>query len=474
MKAELLTFDFMLCRALLVFFVLVALLSASLPAKAYTLQFVDSAGKTRIKWQTNTIKIYLSSSLSQPQANIKLGSDIEGAVRRALERWEKAANIQFDVRETDEQSVSSTESGGDGISLITVAPTAENLLMFTGDAIEMSGRTRLFYTKSGRITEADIVLNPLQQFSTDGIYSTYDLEATLTHEIGHLLGLEHSCMIGATMQPRQGRNGLYNLKAFAPRTLADDDVLGVRTLYGFPDRILKGGSIAGRITDEKGLPVYGANVWVEEADTGRLVSSNLTFSNGVFRLSGLEDGKYRVNVEALDGAITPLDFISKRGAYINLLSSPIQTFRTKELGTVKIENSRVVTLNAQIENDAPTVNPTRVGLNGQISTLSIPVNPKSGYTIYVGGEGFNAKKLSTDNLSFSSPFIRIVPDSLFEHQYGSDISVISFTVEISPNIPQGEYSLKIKTDDGEIAYMVGALTVDEVENRGYTNLSFQK
>ncbi len=459
----------MLRRVPLVFLVLVAQLYTVLPAKAYTLQYVDTAGKIKIKWQKSTIKVYLSSSLSEPQPNIKFGSDIESVVRHALERWEKSANIKFDIRETDEQSVSSIESGGDGISLITVAPTTENLLMFTGEAIEMSGRTRIFYTKTGRITEADIILNPLQQFSTDGIYSTYDLESTITHEIGHLLGLEHSCMIGATMQPRQGKNGHYNLKAFSPRTLAVDDVMAVRSLYGFADELTTGGSITGKITDEKGMPVFGANVWAEEVNTGRLIASNITFTNGTFRLSGLDDGKYRVNVEALDGAITPLDFLSKRGAYSALLYSTVQTFPTKELGTVKIENGKTAFLNAQIENESPTINPTRVGFNGQISTLSVPVNAKGIYTIYIGGEGLNSKKISVDNLSFTSPFLRILPGSLFEHQYSSEISVVSFTIEVSSNIPQGEYSLKIKTDNGEIAYMVGALTVDEVENKGVQN-----
>src|SRR5205085_11153002 len=121
----------------------------------------------------------------------------------------------------------SPPNAGDRINLITVS--ADNSSAF--DSQDNPGRTRVF-SDAGAITEADIALNPNDLFSSDGTPGTYDLESTFTHEVGHLLGLEHSAVIGATMQPRQAQNGLYGLPAFTQRTLSEDDAAGARALYG--------------------------------------------------------------------------------------------------------------------------------------------------------------------------------------------------------------------------------------------------
>src|SRR5207237_7939712 len=97
---------------------------------------------------------------------------------------------------------------------------------------ENPGRTRLFYDSGGAIVEADIALNPAVEFSSDGTPGTYDLESTFTHEMGHLIGLEHSAILGATMQPRQAMNGLYDLPAITQRSLSEDDIAGARTVNG--------------------------------------------------------------------------------------------------------------------------------------------------------------------------------------------------------------------------------------------------
>lgn len=436
---------------------------------AYTLQYTDASARVKIRWATNRIEIHLSSSLSQSQSNIKTGSDVLGAVERALKHWSDVANIEFVlIHKAPEQSVSPLESSGDGKSLITIAPTAENFALFASDANETAGRTRLFYTKAGRITEADIVLNPYQQFSTDGTNSTYDIESTVTHEFGHLLGLEHSCVMGATMQPRQGKNGLYELQAFASRTLSEDDKAGVRALYGGHETDSLRGSIIGKVTDERGLPVFGAHVWAENVTTGKVFASTLTFSNGTYRLSSIEEGDYRLMAESMDGPIPLGEIVSKRGAYASLLSSQPVSFPTQEIGTVNVEDGTVVTLNAEIENGTPSINPKFIGFNSQISTVSVPVNAGRTYTIFISGQNINAKNISIENISFSSRLITVISDRVAEYQTASNASVISFEIEVKQKTEFGEYSLRLQTKDGEVAYLVGALIVDNITNDWFT------
>ena len=109
------------------------------------------------------------------------------AVKRGVRAWEAAAGVEFEIVLTDRENASGPGAAGDGVSLITIAPSAENMLIFGRDDLDAAAKTRIFYNRKGSITEADIVLNPTQQFSTDGGYGAFDLEATVTHEVGHLL-----------------------------------------------------------------------------------------------------------------------------------------------------------------------------------------------------------------------------------------------------------------------------------------------
>ena len=76
----------------------------------------------QIKWKSKTIQIALSTSLTLPSASITPDSDVLGAVQRALNSWSNAANITFVVSTSKVQSISPT-GRGDGINLITIAPT---------------------------------------------------------------------------------------------------------------------------------------------------------------------------------------------------------------------------------------------------------------------------------------------------------------------------------------------------------------
>lgn len=443
--------------------VLTTLLSA-VPARSYTLQTTEGATPARISWKTRRITVTLSSSLSAPPANIKPGSDVLGAVRRALARWSAAANIQFVEAASKAESISAPTSGGDGVSLITVAHTPENAAPFAGASSEASGRTRIFYTESGQITEADIALNPAQQFSTDGTFGTYDLEATLTHEVGHLLGLEHSAVAGATMQPRQARNGLYKMAAWTARTLSDDDRAGVRALYGARGEKDKSrGTVVGTISYAGGAPAYGANVWAEEVETGRVSASNITLANGTYRIEGLLPGDYRLWVEALDGVVPAAEIASGRGSYTGLALNPLPPFRTQEIGRVKLTAGITNRLNAQLSSLPVLLNPSFIGIHAQLSTIAVPLTAGRTYTVYLGGDGVSTNQISAGGINVASPFMSVNSESVKQEDFGGGLLVMSFELTINANAPTGDYSVRLNSNTGEVACLAGALSIEGLE-----------
>src|ERR1051325_11211608 len=256
----------------------------------------------RIRWPKRTIEISFSNSLLTPGANIKPDSDVVGAARRSLARWSSLANVNFGVNWSSSTSVSPAEAG-DGVSLITIADTPENE-RFNSDST--TARTRVFFNpETGAIAEADISINPQPraedgtqlQFSTDGTPGTYDLEATFTHEIGPLLGLDHSAVLGSTMQSRQAFNGTFGLPAVTERTLSEDDRQRVRSLYG-PK--LKVGRIEGHLIDNRfpniSSPLSSVSIWAENVSSGRVVASGTTNNDGAYKFDGLAPGQYRVVV----------------------------------------------------------------------------------------------------------------------------------------------------------------------------------
>jgi hypothetical protein len=281
--------------------VLTALLIFSIAAIADAPQFAEAAKAPELRWRKVTIPISFSNSLLKPHPAIRPDSDIQGSIRRSLDAWEAAANIEFQVNWTDKLSISPAGNAGDGTSLVTIAQTSENLLVFGGDSDEISARTRVFFNRRSEISEADIVLNPYQQFSTDGSIGTFDFESTLTHEIGHLLGLEHSTVVGATMNEHQGKNGTFNLSNFSPRTLSEDDISQIRAIYGAKDDADCCGALDGKITFSGSKTHKAFNVWLEDAETGRVIAGTKINSDGSFSLKGLEAGKYRIYTQDSNG-----------------------------------------------------------------------------------------------------------------------------------------------------------------------------
>ena len=432
-------------------FLSVVLLWAAVPAKGYTYQFTSSS--VQVRWTSTQINIALSNSLNSPPANIKPGSDVVGAARRALRRWSDAANLQFVESFTGVDSVNPSGSG-DGISLITVSASPTND-SFTNQGGTRLGRTRvIFDAGTGAIRESDLALNPRVQFSTDGTSGTYDLESTFVHELGHLLGLDHSGVVGATMQPRQGQNFID--PAVTIRTLEDDDLAGIRSSYGARNAIPVG-SIAGQVNYGA-----GANVWAENLYTGRVTGSSITKADGSYRIDQLPPSDYRVIVEYLDEPVVARE-ITTSTPYSGIGSQP--AFRSTESQT-NVSAGTTSILNLIVTLGEPSFNPRILGLNGALQGASAQLAPGRTYRFAVGGKGLANVPLTTTGLSVTSPFMSIDPASFTREDpanYGigePNYGIVSFNLNVADSAKYGDYTLRLRSDAGEIAFLSGALALD--------------
>jgi len=438
---------------------LLVLLGAPLPLRAYTLQYRDSSGINARRWLTHPIIIAFSESLNSPPANVKPGSDVIGAARRALQHWASVADIDFLETSSSLQAIS-PQNAGDRVNLVTVSD--QNAALF--GSTDNPGRTRTFYDPGGAIVEADIAINSNVPFSSDGTPGTYDLESTFTHEIGHLLGLEHSAVLGATMQPRQAMNGLFNLPALTQRSLSEDDVVGARALYGSRAGT---GSVFGRLVSNsfagQSHPIFGGHVFAEDATTGRVVAGNVTLASGSYRIDALPPGRYHIIGQALDGPIEADEIATANGSYSGLLDTA-PPFRTR---MAVRSTSSVIPVVAGVgrslgffvsSNPTPALKPRLIGMNGELSTVALPLTAGKTFTVYVAGEGID--QIPLGGISSTSPFITVNSDSLAAEEFDTSYPVISFEITVAPDIPAGDYSLVLQSGDGELAYLVGALTID--------------
>jgi hypothetical protein len=410
--------------------------------QGYQLQFADDTKSARLRWKTGKIPISLSTSLTKQNQSIESDSDIANTILKSLENWEKIANIKFEISWTDKQNVSPIGKVGDGISLITIAQTPENLLLFGDNSEEISARTRTFFNRRGLISEADIVLNPYQQFSIDGTIGTFDLESTITHEIGHLLGLEHSLVIGATMNAHQGKNGVYNLQSFSPRTLSEDDITGVRALYGANDAEQNCcGKVNGKLILSSGKPAKEFDVWLEDSSTNRIFGGVATDVNGSFNFEGLREGNYSV--------------YAKQNGLSNKL------FSAEKIADIEVIQGKSINLVKKLKNNSRDFNIQYIGFNGQLSLVPVTINSGNSYTIFVGGRNFNVKNIK---VIFNSPNITVVPESYAAHNYGDKLSVISFEIRVDSKTVNGEYSFYVQNQNDSVDYVPGGLTVENYSN----------
>lgn len=417
----------------------VIILAVAMPwqAAGSTDSFEQAKMPTRLQWPRSPVRIAISDSLIRDNLNIKVGSDIEGAIGRSLAAWESGGNIRFERMASALVNVSPSGASGDGVSLVTIAPTTENILFFGNQLLDVPAATRIFFDRGGAITEADIVLSPFHQFSTDGTFGTFDLETVLLHEIGHLLGLDHSVISGTVMHEHVPKNGLYAMASFTGRTLTEFDRALLRETYGPKDgEDLCCGELEVRVTSARGRPQPIGSVWIEEAETGRIFAARNADSASTANFGSLANGLYRVFWR--DG------------------QSSKSQYGDQFVDTISMSRDEQTVLRRSLKRSESAAHLQFVGLNGQLSKVAVSVTPGRSVTAYVGGRNLDPKSIIVGT---TSPFFTVVKDSLRGLDYGDRLSVVSFELETDADALQGTYTIYVEDRNGDRSYFPGGIVI---------------
>ena len=313
-------------RILLGGLILGAVLSAVVVA-AYTLQQDTLNGAVEVlKWPTVSGQPTFTWKINPATgSNVDLsGGGVEAAMQNAFASWTGAqmnakSITSFTVNEGPHSTLNNPNNN-DCINVVSFEPTSVNFSTgivaetFVGSVTHSlpyayaCGGNNLNGILVAQIIGADMVFNPAYCFSTsqsppssflatcpDG--AAFDLQSIGTHEVGHMLGLDHSGLGHATMFPF-GDTGTG-----AQRTVSVDDAVGEAFLYPNGSFASATGTVTGKVT-LSGTAAFASHVVLLDQQTGVAVIDGLTAPDGTFALNGTPPGNYYFIALPLSGVYT--------------------------------------------------------------------------------------------------------------------------------------------------------------------------
>jgi len=227
-------------------------------------------------WGANQVLYYVN-----PNSRWLSASALVSAIQTGAQAWssQSLANIQL---------VYAGSTNGSSLAL-----NNKNEVFMRNDSNGYVGETYWWYDGSGHLVDADVVFHEggYQFYTGSGCSGGVYLEDVAVHEFGHALGLAHSSVGGATMQP--------SMPAYCDMTqmsLESDDISGIESLYpptstsrntapsvsisspGNGSSFSSGGSVtfAGAANDRQDGNLTGSLAWTSNIDGGLGYGSSLS------------------------------------------------------------------------------------------------------------------------------------------------------------------------------------------------------
>ncbi len=348
-----------------------------------------------------------------------------GLVDRAFAAWTEVPDARLSFESAGVGNVQAGKNGQNSVTFVDDLFKGQNFLALTTN----------WYDDTGHITEADIQIDP------SVVPNHYNLQLLVEHEVGHLLGLDHSAVLSSVMYPFVGRG--------AGATLDSDDIVAISSLYPRVDPTATAATLSGHLTGDNG-GIYAGQV-VALNDKGQPVAAALTNQQGDFEIDGVPPGTYRLYAEPLDG---PVEVKNLSGSWQNAKTysfptaffdgAPMRVQAGRVYGNLVLSTMGLIKLNPKfIGAFAPGTN------NLSLNATALNVSPGQTISIAVAGDGFISGMTTFE-----------VPNAGFrrtsDFSYSGNYVYANFA--IASDAPSGSFAVLVRNGN-ELAALTGGLRV---------------